>query len=167
MAAYQAALAGSRPPPSSKHVVRGSLAEIAAGYFRSAAFVNLSPSSQTHHRFVLKPIIEAHGHRLVHELPKAAARNIVEAIGATRPGTANLTRSVLSNIMAYAIAPGVREDDPFAGLARYRLGTHHTWTDAEIVQFEPLAARDARASCLCAPALHRAAGRRCRQNASQ
>ena len=145
MTAYQAALAGSAPPPSSKHVVRGSLAEIAAGYFRSAGFVNLSPSSQKHYRLVLKPIIEAHGHRLVCELPKLAARNIIEAIGASRPGLANLTRSVLSNVMAYAIATGVREDDPFAGLKPYRLGTHHTWTDAEIAQFErhwPLGTRE-------------------------
>ena len=146
MQAYQAALAAvAGPPPSSKHVARGALAEIVAGYFRSAGFVNLSPSSQKHYRFVLKPIIEAHGHRLVRELPKLAARNIIEAIGASRPGLANLTRSVLSNVMAYAIATGVREDDPFAGLKPYRLGTHHTWTEPEIAQFErhwPLGTRE-------------------------
>jgi integrase len=38
--------------------------------------------------------------------------------------------------MGYAIATGIRADDPFAGLERYRLGTHHTWTNAEIAQFE-------------------------------
>jgi integrase len=38
--------------------------------------------------------------------------------------------------MAYAIATGVRIDNPFVGLEPYRLGTHHTWTDAEIAQFE-------------------------------
>jgi hypothetical protein len=137
MAAYQAALAAvSPPPPSSKHIIRGSLAEIVAGYFRSASFVNLSPSSQTLYRKALNPVLAAHGHRLVRELPKAAARNVVEGIGATRPGMANLTRSVLSKVMAYAIATGVRIDNPFAGLEPYRLGTHHTWTDAEIAQFE-------------------------------
>jgi integrase len=137
MAAYQAALAvASSPPPSSRHVVRGSFAEIAAGYFRSASFANLSPSSQRLYRIALKPILEAHGRRLVRDLPRAAARNVIEAIGAARPGMANLTRAVLSNVMAYAIATGERTDNPFAGLERYRLGTHHTWTDAEIAQFE-------------------------------
>jgi len=137
MAAYQAALAGMPPPPpSSKHVIRGSLAEIAAGYFRSAGFQNLSPSSQGLYRLALKPILEAHGHRLVRELPKAAARHVIEEIGATRPAMANLTRAVLSNVMAYAIAAGVRADNPFSGLPAYRLGTHHTWTDAELAQYE-------------------------------
>jgi len=146
MGAYQAALATvSSPPPSAKHVIRGSLAEIAAGYCRSAAFVNLSESSQKVYRVVLKPILEAHGHRLVRELPKAAARHVIEEIGAKRPGMANLTHAVLSKIMDYAIATGVRTDNPFSGLERYRLGTHHTWTDAEITQFErrwPLGTRE-------------------------
>ena len=137
MDAYQAALATvAPPPPSPKHVIRGSLAEVTAGYFRSAAFANLSDSSQKSYRSALKPILAAHGHRLVRELPKTAARNVIEAIGATRPGMANLTVAALSEVMAYAIATGVRTDNPFSGLPRYRLSTHHTWTDAEIAQFE-------------------------------
>jgi enterobacteria phage integrase len=137
MAAYQAALAGiSPPPPSPKHIIRGSLAEIAAGYFRSASFANLSQSSQRLYRITLKPVLEAHGYRLVRDLPKTAARNLIEAIGATRPGRANTTRAALSQVIAYAMATGVRTDNPFSGLERYRLGTHHTWTDAEIAQFE-------------------------------
>jgi integrase len=58
---------------------------------------------------------------------------------------ANLTRSVLSKVIAYAIDIGVRADNPFAGLKPYRLGTYHTWTDAEIAQFErrwPLGTRE-------------------------
>jgi integrase len=146
MQAYQAALAiVSPPPPSPKHVIAGSLAAVAAGYFRSADFANLSPSSQRSYRVALKPILAAHGHRLVRELPKEAARHIIEDIGAARPGMANLTRSVLSKVIAYAIDTGVRADNPFAGLKPYRLGTYHTWTDAEIAQFErrwPLGTRE-------------------------
>jgi integrase len=146
MAAYQAALAiVSPPPPSPKHVIAGSLAAVTAGYFRSADFANLSPSSQRSYRVALKPILAAHEHRLVRELPKEAARHIIEGIGAKRPGMANLTRSVLSKVMAYAIEAGIRADNPFAGLKPYRLGTYHTWTDAEIAQFErrwPLGTRE-------------------------
>jgi hypothetical protein len=168
MAAYQAALAiVSPPPPSPKHVISGSLAAVAAGYFRSADFANLSPSSQQSYRVALKPILAAHGHRLVRELPKEAARHIIEGIGATRPGMANLTRSVLSKVIAYAIEIGIRADNPFAGLKPYRLGTYHTWTDAEIAQFErrwPLGTRGA--ARLRPAALYRPARRRRRQNAS-
>ena len=146
MDAYQAALATIAPPPASpKHVIRGSLADVTAGYFRSAGFAKLSPSSQELYRTVLKPVLEAHGHRLVRDMPKTAARNVIEGIGASRPGMANLTRAALSQVMAYAIATGVRADDPFFGLPRYRLGTHHTWTDAELAQFErhwPLGSRE-------------------------
>ena len=146
MAAYQSAIATVAPPPSSsKHVIHGSLAEIAAGYFRSASFANLSPSSQRSYRVALKPILAAHGHRLVRDLPKEAARHVIEEIGATRPGMANLTRSVLSKVIAYAIETGIRPDNPFAGLRPYRLGPYHTWTDAEIAQFErrwPLGTRE-------------------------
>jgi integrase len=146
MTAYEAALAiVSPPPPSPKHVVAGSLADVAAGYFRSADFANLSPSSQRSYRAALKPILTAHGHRLVRELTNVAARHLIEEIGTTRPGMANLTRSVLSKIIAYAIEVGIRADNPFAGLKPYRLGTYHTWTDAEIAQFErrwPLGTRE-------------------------
>jgi integrase len=137
MDAYQAALATVAPPPSSsKHVIHGSLAEVTAGYFRSAAFANIEGSSQRLYQIALKPVLEAHGHRLVRDLNKVAARHVIEAIGATRPGMANVTRAVLSNIMGYAIANGVRIDNPFAGLEKYRLGTGHTWTDAELAQYE-------------------------------
>jgi hypothetical protein len=109
MAAYQAALAiVSPPPPSPRHVINGSLAAAAAGYFRSSDFANLSPSSQRSYRAAIKPILAAHGHRLVRDLTKVAARHVIEEIGATRPGMANLTRSVLSKIITYAIETGLR-----------------------------------------------------------
>ena len=146
MAAYQAALAiVSPPPPSPRHVINGSLAAAAAGYFRSSDFANLSPSSQRSYRAAIRPILAAHGHRLVRDLTKVAARHVIEEIGATRPGMANLTRAVLSKVIAYAIETGIRRDNPFAGLRPYRLGTYHTWTDAEIAQFErrwPLGTRE-------------------------
>ena len=164
MAAYQAALAiVAPPPPSPKHVIAGSLAAVTSGYFRSADYANLSPSSQTSYRGALKPILEAHGHRLVRELPPEAARHIVEAIGAARPGT----RSVLSKVMTYAIESGIRTNNPFAGLKRYRLGTYHTWTDAEIAQFErrwPLGTRErlaSRSPCSSTPGSAGATSRRC------
>jgi len=146
MAAYEAALAVVSPPlPSPKHVIAGSLADVAAGYFRSSDFANLSPSSQRSYRVAIKPILGAHGHRLARDLTTVAARHVIEGIGARRPGMANLTRAVLSKIMTYAIEIGIRADNPFAGLKPYRLGTYHTWTDAEIAQFErrwPLGTRE-------------------------
>jgi integrase len=137
MAAYQTALASvAPPPPSSRHMVAGSVAAVVEAFYRCADFVNLSPSSQKTYRIALKPIVVEHGHRLVHDMPKAAARSIIEKIGAEHPGMANLTRAALSKVMVYAISTNIRSDNPFAGLTRYRLGTFHTWTEAEVEQFE-------------------------------
>jgi integrase len=135
--AYEAALATvAPPPPSPAHLVAGSLEEVVRGYYRSAAFANLSPTTQATYRTALKPILAEHGHRLVRDLPDDTARRIIEGIGADRPGMANLTLSVMSQVMTYAIKTKVRRDNPFAGLERYKLGTIHTWTEEEIAKFE-------------------------------
>src|SRR5436190_1063171 len=79
--------------------------------------------------------IDRHG-KVRYYFRRPGSRSVIEAIGATRPGQANLTRAALSQVMEYAIATGVRTDNPFSGLEPYRVGTHHTWTDAELAQFE-------------------------------
>ena len=169
MAAYQAALAiVSPPPPSPKHVIAGSLAAVTAGYFRSADYANLSPSSQTSYQRGAETHSRSSRAPARAGASQEAARHIVEAIGAARPGMANLTRSVLSKVMTYAIETGIRTNNPFAGLKPYRLGTYHTWTDAEIAQFErrwPLGTRE-RLAFRPAP-LHRAARGRRREDAAR
>jgi integrase len=69
-------------------------------------------------------------------MPQRVAVNIVEEIGTTRPGAANLTLKVMRRLFAYAIKRDMRADNPFAGVESYKLGTHHTWTDAEIAAYE-------------------------------
>ncbi len=64
------------------------------------------------------------------------AMNIIEEIGATRPGMANLTLKAMRRLFAYALKKEMRDDNPFVGIESYKLGTHHTWTDAEIAAYE-------------------------------
>jgi integrase len=142
--AYQDAISGQAPPAPSPHK-EGTLAAVALSFYRSAEFKNLKPSSRETYRLVLDPITKRDGHRLVRDLPVDKARKLIEEIGGDRPGMANLTRSVLRRLMSYAIACGIRSDNPFDHVPTYRLGTHHTWTDAEIKQFEsrwPLGTRE-------------------------
>lgn len=138
--AYEAALQAERPPKAAKGGP-GSLSDLVATWCRSPRFANLSPSSQATYRKVLKPILEKHGHRLVHDLPHDKAMKIIVQIGEKRPGTANLTKSVLHTIFKFAkIVP-----NPFADIGDYNLGKHHTWTDAELAVFEkrwPLGTRE-------------------------
>src|SRR5262245_39113174 len=99
-AAYEAAL-DAKPLPASRHSA-GTLGRLIAEYYSAVDFSNLKPSSQTLYRIVLDPISRQHGHRLVREMGRENARKIIETVGQTKPGMANLTRAVLKRLLRYA-----------------------------------------------------------------
>src|SRR2546429_2704121 len=68
MEAYQAALTVAAPVARSRHKA-GTLGALVEDFFKSAAFANLSLSSQSTYRKVLDPILRRDGHRLVRDLP--------------------------------------------------------------------------------------------------
>jgi hypothetical protein len=135
MAAYKSALADERLQIRRKHG-DGTVGDLVASFYQSAAFDNLKPSSQRAYRHILDRFAEKDGHRLVRDMPRRVAVSIIEEIGATRPGAANLTLKVMRRLFAYAVKKELRSDNPFAGIETYKLGTHHTWTDAEIAAYE-------------------------------
>lgn len=142
-AAYEAAL-NEKPSPASSHDP-GTLGRLIAEYYRSVDFANLKPNSRSSYRIVLDPISRQHGHRLVRDMGRENARKIVETIGATKPGMANLTRAILKRVLRYAVDRGWRNDNPAAGIAPYKIGTRHTWTDEQLTAFEkrwPLGTRE-------------------------
>jgi len=123
----------------------GTLAALAAEFFGSTEFANLRPSSQATYRLVLSPILTMDGDRLVRDLPADKARKIVQEIGANRPAMANLTRAILRRLFSFAMAIGQRRDNPFNAVPKYKIGTHHTWTDEQLTTFEqrwPLGTRE-------------------------
>jgi integrase len=143
MQAYHDAMTGPVIRPRAPKA--GTLAALATDYFSSAEFANLKPSSQATYRLALGPILERDGHRLVRDLPPDKARKIVQEIGANRPAMANLTRAVLRRLFSFAIAMGQRRDNPFIAAPKYKIGTHHTWTDEQLATYEqrwPLGTRD-------------------------
>jgi integrase len=143
MAAYQAAMQTTAAIPSPHSV--GTLAKLVEDYYRSIEFGNLKPSSQRLYRICLDPIARKDGHRLVRDMPRDKIRKIIEEIGATRPGMANLTLKVLRALLGYAVDTNWRPDNPALRIKLYRLGTRHTWTDTELAAFEnrwPLGSRE-------------------------
>ena len=134
-AAYESALAAERPPIGRKHG-EGTIGDLVISFYRSANFENLKPQSQRLYRLVLDKFAEQDSHRLVRDMPRRVAMSIIEEIGATRPGMANLTLKAMRRLFAYAIKRQMRDDNPFVGIESYKLGTHHTWTDAEIAAYE-------------------------------
>lgn len=135
MQAYASALAGKTVEQQPKHG-GGTLSDLTMRFYRSTEFSNLRSSSKATYRSVLEPILQKHGHRTITGMDRARARKIIEEIGAARPGTANLTISVLRRLMNYAVDLGLRPDNPLTRLAEYKIGTHHTWTDDELAGFE-------------------------------
>jgi integrase len=150
MAAYQTALSGAPTAPAAGHAP-GTLAALVKQFYGSAEFANLKPSSKATYRKVLEPIARRDGHRLVRDMPAEKARKIIEEIGTTRPGLANLSRAIMRRLMGYAIDLRLRSDNPFARVPRYKLGAHRAWTDGELAMFEarwPLGTRERRAYAL-------------------
>jgi enterobacteria phage integrase len=143
MAAYEAAM-GTPVERPSRHGP-GSVAALIVDYLRAAAFANLKPSSQATYRIVLDRFGTMHGHRMVRDMPRGKVAAYVHAIGAERPGMANLTRAVLRKLLAHAVRVGYRNDNPVTEIDRYKIGTRHTWTEAELAAFEkrwPLGTRE-------------------------
>jgi integrase len=143
MQSYQDAMSGAVLRPRAPK--DGTLAALAADFFGSIEFANLKPSSQATYRLALAPVLELDGHRLVRDLPPDKARKIIQEIGANRPAMANLTRAILRRLFAFAVSVGQRRDNPFAISPKYKIGSHRSWTDAELDAYEkhwPLGTRE-------------------------
>jgi len=135
MRAYQTAM-GGKPEQPARHGPR-TVSALIVDYLRSPAFTSkLKPSSQKTYRAVLDAFGTKHGHRMVVDMPRDKVATYVYEIGAERPAMANLTRSVLRKLLAHAVRMGIRTDNPVTEIDNYKLGTHHTWTDAELKAFE-------------------------------
>ena len=123
----------------------GTVGSLVLSFYQSSAFSNLAPSSQQRYRLVLDKFAGEDGHRLVRDMPRRVAISIIEEIGEKTPGMANLSASVLRRLFAYGIKKELRSDNPFSGIEPYKLGSHHTWTEAEIATFReawPLGTRE-------------------------
>jgi enterobacteria phage integrase len=144
MDAYQIALGVPVSRPAARHG-EGTVSALIYDYLKSASFSNLKPSSQSVYRIVLDRFGTVHGHRMVHDMPRAKVAAYIHEIGAKTPGMGNLTRKVLRRLLAHAVRLGYRNDNPVTEVDNYKLGTRHTWTDAELTAFEtrwPLGARE-------------------------
>ena len=137
MEAYQA-FQGGRPAPAVKGEARpGTFGHLIASYYQTTAFSNLKPSSKQLYRYALEPLKEKHGHQPLATVTRANMIAIIEKIGARAPGMANLTRAVLQKMLKGAFDRNQIAENPLARkVDTYKVGTHHTWTDAELLQFE-------------------------------
>jgi hypothetical protein len=130
MASYWAALAGEQRLPQMRHRgAPGTWARLLEDYFASPDYLGLSASSQKPYRLVMERWVRDDdvAHRMVRDLRR---EHIGKMLGrrVNTPGAANDLLKKLRILVAFAIAHGLRIDDPTAGIKRYAAGDgHHTW----------------------------------------
>ena len=135
IAAYAAYLA--EKPAAAKYPVHAdSLAKLIIDFYGSRMFTDRKPSTRQLYRYALDPVSKEHGHRSASTMTAENAEKIINKIGETRPGMANLTRAVMRRVMQFAVKTKRRKDNPMLGVEGFKVGEHHTWTDAELKQFE-------------------------------
>jgi integrase len=135
MTAYAAYLA-EKPAAAKTTLHSDSLGKLIVDFYGSRMFTDLKASSRQLYRYALEPLAKAHGHRSASGMTAQHAEKIINQIGALRPGMGNLTRAVMRRVMQFAVKTKLRRDNPMIGIDPFKVGEHHTWTDAELKQFE-------------------------------
>ena len=135
MAAYAAYLA--EKPAAAKSVLHAdSLGKLIIDFYGDRMFTERKPSTRQLYRYALEPLAKEHGHRSATTMTPDNAEKILNKIGEKAPGMGNLTRAVLRLVMKFAMKKKRRKDNPVFGTEAFKVGEHHTWTDAELRKFE-------------------------------
>ncbi len=136
--AYEAAIRGtSAEPVTPSLAANGTFHRLAQVYFASPDFLRLAPSTRRTYRSVIERMIieENIGHRLVREMTRAHVQRML-AKRASTPGAANSLLQKIKVLIRFAIDIGWRTDDPTVRIKKFSKGEFHTWTEAELRQFE-------------------------------
>ncbi len=145
MAAYSAAMAGQPPQvivaPRAK---QGSFAALAASYFASTAYLTMKSSTRGVYNNAIERLCKSkdkNGDEIGSKSATTLRREHVVALMAAKaekPESANLLRKVLRAMMRHAVETGMRPDDPTRDVKTIPTqgDGSHSWTDAEVAQFE-------------------------------
>ena len=144
-AAYFAALNGGTPLAAAPGMigaarsVAGSVRAAVAQYLASedaTGFKRLGAGTQRQRRGMLERFREQHGDK---PLALMHAAFIKKAMAEMTPHVAANWLKTLRHLMAFAVAHGLCENDPTAGIKAPKTpktGGHSMWTEAQITQFE-------------------------------
>lgn len=135
MQAYQAYF--NRQPQKPKSTAHAdSLTRFIEDFYASRMFTDLKPATRAAYRAALDPISEKQGHRSGSKMTAEHAEKMISRIGSVKPGMGNLTRAAMRRVFKLAVKNKRRPDNPFLGIEAYSVGEHHTWTEAELKQYE-------------------------------
>jgi integrase len=109
------------------------------GYYRSTAFRNLAANSQRAFRQSLeRDFRPTYGDARIGHLRTKHVIDIIAEKAETSPTGARLLLSAIRSFCAYCVSVELIAQNPTAGIKgpRVKSDGHHTWTDAQIAQFE-------------------------------
>jgi integrase len=124
----EAETVGQGPPP-------GTFDDLILRYYQSPRWTQLAETTQYTYRRLLEQWRDNHGHRMVADTRTSDIDRNIEPMA---PTMANRMRKLLVSLFDYAIKLEWMERNPavHADKQKVRVKGFHTWTEAEIEQFE-------------------------------
>ena len=137
MASYEQALAVQPVQAGGARVKPGTLHALAVSYFASPAFRTKKAGTQHAYRYIIDRLCLEHGDKRPALLRREHVVKLIAA-HAEKPSMAYAVRRSLRALMQHAVEIGMRADDPTLGVRAIPIKTdgYHSWTEAEIAQFE-------------------------------
>jgi integrase len=112
------------------------MSAVIIGYYGSAEFKTLAPTTKQNYRRILEKFRKQHGDKPVALLETRHVNSMIDEI-AEKPAAANQLRKRLHTVLEYAIGAGYRKDNPISRAKRvkYKTRGYRTWTEADIAAF--------------------------------
>jgi integrase len=106
-------------------------------YFASPEFRTKKAGTQRSYRYIIDRLCLEHGDKRPALLHREHVIKLI-AVHAEKPGMAHAVRRSLRALMQHAVEIGMRADDPTRDVRAIRAkgDGYHSWTEAEIAQFE-------------------------------
>ncbi|BCG92592.1 site-specific integrase [Mesorhizobium sp. 131-2-1] len=139
MQEYQACLQQTAAPAvvGSSLVAAGTMSALIVAFYGSADFKKLAPSTRKQYRHVIERFRNKHGDKRVAAIERKHLKAIIGTMHGT-PAAADNLLDRIKQLMGFAVDIGMRKDNPALGMKGFNKHTDgwHTWTEAEIEQFE-------------------------------
>jgi integrase len=144
MEIYEAALSGQPLQIGAGRTKPGTVSATIIGYYYDQSFLALAPSTQRPLRGILERLRAEHGDKRIALLQR---QHIITLLRSKKRFAARHWLMAIRALMKYAVEFGLREDNPATGVKLPNLKTdgYHSWTEAEIEQFETFHGLETRA----------------------
>ncbi|MGB3448738.1 MAG: tyrosine-type recombinase/integrase [Xanthobacteraceae bacterium] len=140
LAEYQDAINGESEPSRairSNEIKRGTFRHLVVAYFKSGEYAALDVSTRNWQRRALERICETHGNNLVSQMQPRHVRLLRDELLST-PAAANQRLKALRALFSWGNENDETTVNPVLGVKRLKYASegHHSWTDAEIAQYQ-------------------------------